>query len=165
MRLRAAAAAGACLLRDRCLLPPPADLTTILQRTTVALTQLHRLLQTATDILSDLHSIYLAHTHQVDPHLHRTFPPLPAPPARPLPVPSTTSSCDTPPPRLSPPAKPNGQVTPSEAQFSASSTATSTSYDQRLPNKPPTQAHFPQTTLPSASVLPALLPATSPQPK
>ena len=29
----------------------------------------------------------------------------------------------------------------------------------------PTQAHFPQTTLPTASFLPALLPATSPQPK
>ena len=53
------------------------DVTTILQRTTVALTQLHKLLQTAADLLANLHSMFLVHTHQVDPHLHATFPPLP----------------------------------------------------------------------------------------
>ena len=52
------------------------DVTTIIQRTTVALTQLHQPFQTAADILQDLHSIYLVHTHQVDPHIHQPFPPL-----------------------------------------------------------------------------------------
>ena len=36
----------------------------------------------------------------------------------------------------------DGQVTPSEAQFSASNTATSTSHDQRLPNKPHLPKHI-----------------------
>ena len=39
-----------------------ADQVRLLHRTTIALSQLHRLLQQATDILSNLHSFYLVHT-------------------------------------------------------------------------------------------------------
>ena len=92
------------------LLPPPqltgpeamnsnTGVPSLIQRSIVALTQLHHLLQQATDILADLHSLYLIHTEQVDPHFHRPFPPLPTPPPRPLPIPSSASFCDTPPPR------------------------------------------------------------------
>ena len=99
----------------------------LLRRAAVALAQLQQLLQTASDILQDLHSMYLVRAHQVDAHFHQPFPPLPsfpqpllAPPANSLhslPVPSPTSSCDTPPPRSSrppPPAKhsPSSQQTP-----------------------------------------------------
>ena len=56
-----------------------ADQARLLHRTTIALSQLHRLLQQATDILANLHSLYLVHTRQVDPQLHRPFPPLQLP--------------------------------------------------------------------------------------
>ena len=71
---------------------PNSDYT---QRTTIALTQLHRLLQQATDILANLHSLYLLHTGQVDAHFQRSFPPLPPPPSFTVPIPSPTSSCDS----------------------------------------------------------------------
>ena len=67
----------------------------LIHRTTIALTQLHRLLQQATDILANLHNLYLLHTGQVDPNFQRTFPPLPAPPTFTVPIPSPTSSCDS----------------------------------------------------------------------
>ena len=54
-----------------------ADQARLLHRTTIALSQLHRLLQQATDVLANLHSLYLVHTRQVDPQLHRPFPPSP----------------------------------------------------------------------------------------
>ena len=69
----------------------PADQARLLHRTTIALSQLHGLLQQATDVLANLHSLYLVHTRQVDPQFHRPFPPLP--PA--VPIPSPTSSCDS----------------------------------------------------------------------
>ena len=50
------------------------ELPSLLQRTTIALAQLQHLLQQATDILADLHSLYLIHTGQVDSQLHRPFP-------------------------------------------------------------------------------------------
>ena len=64
----------------------------LLRCTTIALTQLHRLLQQATDILADLHSLFLLHTGQVDQHFQRSFPPLPPPPSFTIPLPSPTSS-------------------------------------------------------------------------
>ena len=79
-------------------MPPPADQVRLLHRTTIALSQLHRLLQQATDILANLHSIYLVHTQQVDPHFHRSFPPLPPAPLTAVPILSPTSSCDSAPP-------------------------------------------------------------------
>ena len=69
--------------------------TELLHRTTIALTQLQRLLQQATDILSNLHTLYLLHTEQVDAHFQRSFPPLPPPPSCAVPIPSPTSSCDS----------------------------------------------------------------------
>ena len=42
----------------------------LIHRTTIALTQLHRLLQQATDILANLHNLYLLHTGQVDPNFN-----------------------------------------------------------------------------------------------
>ena len=67
----------------------------LLRRTAIALTQLHRLLQQATDILADLHNLFLHHTGQVDQHFQRSFPPLPPPPSFTIPLPSPTSSCDS----------------------------------------------------------------------
>ena len=67
----------------------------LIHRTTIALTQLHRLLQQATDILANLRNLYLLHTGQVDPNFQRTFPPLPAPPSLAAPILSPTSSCDS----------------------------------------------------------------------
>ena len=67
----------------------------LIHRTTIALTQLHRLLQKATDILANLRNLYLLHTGQVDPNFQRTFPPLPAPPSFAVPIVSPTSSCDS----------------------------------------------------------------------
>ena len=79
----------------------------LLQRTAVALSQLHHLLQQATDILADLHGLHLIHTGHVDPHFHRSFPPLPAPPPFVVPVPSPTSSCDSSPPHPRLPPSPH----------------------------------------------------------
>ena len=50
-----------------------ADQARLLHRTTIALTQLHRILQQATDILANLHSLYLVHTRQVDPQFQLSF--------------------------------------------------------------------------------------------
>ena len=52
---------------------PSPDHTQLIHRTTIALTQLHRLLQQATDILAKLHRLYLLHTGQVDAHFQRSF--------------------------------------------------------------------------------------------
>ena len=88
------------------------DQAKLIHRATIALTQLHRLLQQATDILADLHSLYLLHTRQVDNHFQRSFPPLPPPPSFTIPVPSPTSSCDSAPAhRLDPtPRKPTASL-------------------------------------------------------
>ena len=67
----------------------------LIHRTTIALNQLHRILQQATDILANLHSLYLVHTQQVDPHFHRPFPALPPAPLTAVPILSPTSSCDS----------------------------------------------------------------------
>lgn len=67
---------------------PSSEHSQLLHRTTMALTQLHRLLQQATDILANLHSLFLLHTGEVDAHFQRSFT---------VPIPSPTSSCDTPP--------------------------------------------------------------------
>ena len=67
----------------------------LIHRATIALTQLHRFLQQATDILANLHNLYLLHTAQVDPDFQRTFPPLPAPPSFAVPILAPTSSCDS----------------------------------------------------------------------
>ena len=74
---------------------PSSTTAQLIHRTTIALTQLHRLLQQATDILANLHNLYLLHTGQVDPNFQRTFPPLPAPPSFAVPILSPTSSCDS----------------------------------------------------------------------
>ena len=58
-------------------------LTTLLHQTTVSLTQPQRLAQTAADILQDLHSVYLVHTHQVDPRFQQPPPPT-SPPIGPM---------------------------------------------------------------------------------
>ena len=50
-----------------------ADQARLLHQTTIALTQLHRPLQQATDILANLHSLYLVHTRQVDPQFQLSF--------------------------------------------------------------------------------------------
>ena len=71
------------------------DQARLLHRTTIALTQLHRLLQQATDILANLHSLYLVHTRQVDSQFQRSFPPLPPAPSTTVPILSPTSSCDS----------------------------------------------------------------------
>ena len=76
-------------------MPHSATPSQLIHRTTIALTQLHRLLQQATDILAHLHNLYLLHTGQVDPNFQRTFPSLPAPPTFTAPIPSPTSSCDS----------------------------------------------------------------------
>ena len=70
------------------------DQVSLIHRTTIALSQLHRILQQATDILANLHGLYLVHTQQVDPHFHRPFPPLPPAPLTAVPILSPTSSCD-----------------------------------------------------------------------
>ena len=57
--------------------------------------QLDRLLQQATDIIADLHNLYLLHTGQVDNQFQCSFPPLPPPPSFTIPLPSPTSSCDS----------------------------------------------------------------------
>ena len=67
----------------------------LIHRTTIALTQLHRLLQQAKDILANLHNLYLLPTGQVDPNFQRPFHPLPAPPSFAVPILSPTSSCDS----------------------------------------------------------------------
>ena len=96
-----------------------ADQARLIHRTTIALNQLHRLLQQATDILANLHSLYLVHTQQVDPHFHRPFPALPPAPLTAVPIPSPTSSCD------SAPAALIKHAPPQRAPSQASSTSTS----------------------------------------
>ena len=96
-----------------------ADQARLIHRTTIALNQLHRILQQATDILANLHSLYLVHTRQVDPHFHRPFPALPPAPLTAVPIPSPTSSCD------SAPAAPIKHAPPQRAPSQASSTSTS----------------------------------------
>ena len=89
-----------------------ADQARLLHRITIALSQLHRLLQQATDILANLHSLYLVHTRQVD----GLFPPAPI---TAVPVPSPTSSCD------SAPTAPIKHAPPQPPISQASSTSTS----------------------------------------
>ena len=96
-----------------------ADQVRLLHRTTIALSQLHRLLQQATDILSNLHSFYLVHTQQVDPQFHRPFPTLPPAPLTAVPIPSPTSSCD------SAPAAPIKHAPPKPPPSQASSASSS----------------------------------------
>ena len=96
-----------------------ADQARLIHRTTIALNQLHRILQQATDILANLHSLYLVHTRQVDPHFHRPFPALPPAPLTAVPIPSPTSSCD------SAPAAPIKNAPPQRPPSQASSTSTS----------------------------------------
>ena len=98
---------------------PHADQVRLLHRTTIALSQLHRLLQQATDILSNLHSFYLVHTQQVDPQFHRPFPTLPPAPLTAVPIPSPTSSCD------SAPAAPIKHAPPKSPPSQASSASSS----------------------------------------
>ena len=91
---------------------PSPDQIQLIHRTTIALTQLHRLLQQATDILANLHRLYLLHTGQVDTRFQRSFPPLPSPPSFTIPVPSPTSSCDSAPihPLPTTPRKPTASL-------------------------------------------------------
>ena len=96
-----------------------ADQARLLHRTTIALSQLHRLLQQATDILANLRSLYLVHTRQVDPQFHHPFPPLPPAPITAVPIPSPTSSCD------SAPTAPIKHAPPQPPISQASSTSTS----------------------------------------
>ena len=72
-----------------------ADQVRLLHRTTIALSQLHRLLQQATDILSNLHSFYLVHTQQVDLISIGLFRIFSLAPITAVPIPSPTSSCDS----------------------------------------------------------------------
>ena len=92
----------------------------LLHRTTIALNQLHRLLQQATDILANLHSLYLVHTQPVDPHFQRPFPALPPAPLTAVPIPSPMSSCDSAPAGLLPQALPPPPPAPSQASSTSS---------------------------------------------
>ena len=98
---------------------PHADQVRLIHRTTIALSQLHRILQQATDILANLHSLYLVHTQQVDPHFPRSFPPLPPAPLTAVPILSPTSSCD------SAPTAPIKHAPPQPPPSQASSTSSS----------------------------------------
>ena len=110
-----------------------ADQARLLHQTTIALTQLHRLLQQATDILANLHSLYLVHTRQVDPQFQRPFPPLPPAPTTAVPILSPTSSCDsapTPPIRHAPPQ-------PTASQASSTSTSPPSPPPPKKKREPP----------------------------
>ena len=98
---------------------PHADQARLIHRTTIALSQLHSILQQATDILANLHSLYLVHTQQVDPHAHRPFPALPPAPLTAVPILSPTSTCD------SAPAAPIKHAPPQRPPSQATSTSTS----------------------------------------
>ena len=109
------------------------DHTELLHRATIALTQLQRLLQQATDILANLHTLYLLHTRQVDAHFPRSFPPLPPPPSCTIPIPSPTSSCDSAPTE---PIKRAPQA-PTASQESSPSTPTPQPQPKKKRQPPP----------------------------
>ena len=111
-----------------------ADQVRLLHRTTIALSQLHRLLQQATDILSNLHSFYLVLTQQVDPHFHRPFPTLSPAPITAVPIPSPTSSCDSAP---AAPIKHAPQEPPPSQASSASSSSPLQPQPKRKRQPPP----------------------------
>ena len=115
-------------------MPSHADQVRLLHRTTIALSQLYRLLQQATDILSNLHSFYLVHTQQVDPHFHRPFQTLSPAPITAVPIPSPTSSCDSAP---AAPIKHAPQEPPPSQASSASSSSPLQPQPKRKRQPPP----------------------------